>query len=125
MANASPGTSEFDEKEITTILADDLEIEGTIKFKSSLMIKGVLNGEILSDGLLIVGPTAKVAATITTKNLVSLGEIKGDVTASERVVLKDTAVHDGNINTRNIVIENGSTFNGACTMKLKDITTSK
>ena len=52
------------------------------------MIKGSLDGEIVSEGLLIVGPTAKVSAKVTTKNLVSHGEIIGDVTASEQVVLK-------------------------------------
>ncbi|MCX5810484.1 MAG: polymer-forming cytoskeletal protein, partial [Proteobacteria bacterium] len=70
MPNVTPTAPEIDEKNVTTILADDLEIQGTIKFKSSLMIKGILDGEIISEGLLIVGPTAKVTATITTKNLI-------------------------------------------------------
>ncbi|MCX5810779.1 MAG: polymer-forming cytoskeletal protein [Proteobacteria bacterium] len=117
MTNATPSVSEVVEKDVTTILADDLEIEGTIKFKSSLMIKGVLKGEIISEGLLIVGSTAKVTATITTKNLISYGEIQGDVTASEQVILKSTAVHNGNVTTRNVTIENGSVFNGSCIMK--------
>jgi len=121
MTNATPSVSEVVEKDVTTILADDLEIEGTIKFKSSLMIKGVLKGEIISEGLLIVGSTAKVTATITTKNLISYGEIQGDVTASEQVILKSTAVHNGNVTTRNVMIENGSVFNGSCMMKARDI----
>jgi cytoskeletal protein CcmA (bactofilin family) len=121
MTNTTPSVSEVVEKDVTTILADDLEIEGTIKFKSSLMIKGVLKGEIISEGLLIVGATAKVTATITTKNLISYGEIQGDVTASEQVILKGTAVHNGNVTTRNVMIENGSVFNGSCMMKARDI----
>jgi hypothetical protein len=63
--------SDIDEKDITTVVADDLEIKGTIKFKSSVMLKGVFEGEIQSEGLLVVGPTAKVTATITTKTLIS------------------------------------------------------
>ncbi|MCX5807315.1 MAG: polymer-forming cytoskeletal protein [Proteobacteria bacterium] len=114
-------TSNTDEGSITTILADDLEIKGTIKFKSSLMIKGVLEGEIISDGLLIAGATAKVTATITTKNLISHGEIQGDVTAGEQVILKSTAVHNGNITTPNIVIESGTVFNGSCIMKKEPV----
>jgi len=55
------------EKDITTVIADDLEIQGTIKFKTSVMIKGIFEGEIFSDGLLVIGPTARVKATITTK----------------------------------------------------------
>ena len=120
MTNTVFKNSNASEEGVTTILADDLEIQGTIKFKSSLMIKGVLEGEIISEGLLIVGPTAKVAAKITTKNLISHGEIQGDVTASDRVILKSTSAHNGNITTPNIVIESGSIFNGSCIMKREE-----
>jgi len=120
MTNIAPGGSGDSEEKVTTIIADDLEIQGTMKFKNSLMIKGVLEGEIISEGLLIVGPTAKVAAKITTKNLISHGEIQGDVTASDRVMLKSTSSHNGNITTPNIVIESGSIFNGSCIMKREE-----
>jgi cytoskeletal protein CcmA (bactofilin family) len=117
MTDSTPTTSDVGEEKVTTILADDLDIKGTIKFKSSLMIKGTFEGEIISEGMLIIGADAKVAATVTTKNLISHGELTGDVTAGERVVLKNTAVHTGNITTPNVVIESGSVFNGSCTMK--------
>jgi len=121
MTNTVSKISNAGEEVVTTILADDLEIQGTIKFKSSLMIKGVLDGEIISEGLLIVGSTAKVKATIATKNLISHGEIQGDVTASDQVILKSTAVHNGNVTTPNVVIESGSVFNGSCIMKREPV----
>jgi len=120
MADMNQPTAGIDETNITTVLADDLHITGAINFKSSLMIKGALDGEIISEGLLIIGPTAKVTAKVTTKKLVSHGEITGDVTASEQVVLKETATQTGNITTRNIIVESGSLFNGSVTMKGKD-----
>ena len=123
MTNTVFNTSDVGEEGVTTIRADDLEVQGTIKFKSSLMIKGVLEGEIISEGLLIVGSTAKVKAKITTKNLISHGEIQGDVTASEQAILKSTAVHNGNITTPNVVIESGSVFNGSCIMKREPVGT--
>jgi len=78
---------------------------------------GSLEGEITSEGLLVVGPTAKINATIVTKRLISHGEIQGDVTASEQVVLKKTATQMGNITTQNIIVESGSLLNGSITMK--------
>ena len=120
MTDIGLSASNIDETNVTTILADDLHISGTITFKSSLMIKGTLDGEIISEGLLIVGPTAKVNAKVTTKKLVSHGEITGDVTASEQVVLKETATQTGNITTQNIIVESGSLFNGSITMKGKE-----
>ena len=106
-----------DEKNITTIIAEDLEVKGNIKFTSSLMIRGSVEGEIISEGLLIIGPTAKVKATITTKNFISHGEVTGNVTASEQVILKNTSTHNGDITTPNITIESGGVFNGSCIMK--------
>jgi cytoskeletal protein CcmA (bactofilin family) len=117
MTEIGLSASNIDETNVVTTLADDLHISGTITFKSSLMIKGSLDGEIVSEGLFIVGPTAKVNAKVTTKNLVSHGEITGDVTASEQVVLKGTAVQTGNITTPYIIVESGSIFNGSCIMK--------
>ena len=114
--------AELDEKNITTIVADDLEIKGTIRFKTSVMLKGVFEGEIYSEGLLVVGPTAKVTASITTQTLVSHGEITGNVIANDQVTLKSTSVHNGDISTPNVIIENGSVFNGSCAMRAKDIT---
>ena len=66
----------------------------------------------------MIGPTAKINATIVTKRLISHGEIQGDVAASEQVVLKGTAVQTGEIITPFIVMESGcSIFNGSCVTK--------
>ncbi len=117
MASIVPAASEYTEEKVTTVIAEVLHIIGSLRFESSLLIMGSLEGEITSEGLLVVGPTAKIQATIGTKKLITYGEIKGDVTASEQVVLKKTAVQIGNITTQNIIIESGSVFNGSITMK--------
>jgi cytoskeletal protein CcmA (bactofilin family) len=114
----------IDEPKVVTTLADDIHIAGTVTFKNALMIKGSIDGEIVSEGLLIVSSGAKVKAKITTKNLVCEGQIIGDVTASEQVVLKKTAVQTGNITTPDIIVESGSVFNGSCTMKSKAVAES-
>ena len=117
MAADIPVLSEIAEGKITTVVADDLEIKGTIKFKSSVMLKGIFEGEIQSEGLLVIGPTAKVTATIATKTLVSHGEITGNVTAVEQIVLKGTATHVGDLKAPFITIDNGAVFNGAAVME--------
>ncbi len=116
MANGRLNQPGVDEANITTVLAEDVSVKGMIQFKSSAMIKGAFEGEIQSDGMLVVGPTATVNAKIGTKILISYGQIAGDATVSEQVVLMSTALYKGNITTPNIVIESGSKFNGSCTM---------
>ena len=67
MATIVPPTSEYTEEKVTTVIAEDLHIKGSLRFETSLMIKGSLEGEITSEGLLVVGPTAKINATIVTE----------------------------------------------------------
>jgi cytoskeletal protein CcmA (bactofilin family) len=117
MGNGIPIINEPIEGKIVTVVADDLEIRGTIRFKTSVMLKGVFEGEIFSEGLLVVGPTAKVTATINTETLISHGEITGDIIAGKQVVLRETSTHTGDVKTPYIMIENGAVFNGACTME--------
>ena len=124
MTDIGLSASNIDETNVVTTLADDLHIAGTISSKSSLMIKCSLDGEIVSEGLLIIGPTAKVKAKVTTKNLVSHGEIIGDVTASEQVVLKQASTHSGNVTTPYLIAERGSTFNGSCVIKREAVAES-
>ena len=117
MAPIDPLTLEQTEERVMTVIAEDVHIKGSLESRTPLMIKGPLEGEIISEGLLVVGPTGKINATIVTERLISRGEITGDVTASEQVVLKGTAVHTGNITTPDIIVESGSIFNGSIAMK--------
>jgi cytoskeletal protein CcmA (bactofilin family) len=119
MAADIPEIREIQEGQITTVVAEDLEIKGTVRFKSSVMLKGVFEGEIFSEGLLVVGPTARVTASINTKTLISHGSITGNVVAGEQIVLKNTAMHNGDLNSPFVMIENGAVFNGSCVMERK------
>ena len=124
MAPIVSPTSEQTEEKVTTVIAEDVHIKGSLRFETSLMIRGSLEGEIISEGLLVVGPTAKINATIVTKRLISHGEIQGDVTAREQVVLKKAAIQTGNITTPYIIAESGSIFNGSCMMKREAVAES-
>ncbi|HVN95247.1 MAG TPA: polymer-forming cytoskeletal protein [Syntrophorhabdaceae bacterium] len=125
MATEIPVLEEIKEEKITTVVADDLEIRGAIKFKSSVMLKGIFEGEIQSEGLLVVGPTAKVTATIATKTLVSHGEVTGNVTAQDQVILKQTSTHNGDLKTPYLTVENGAVFNGKSVMERMPTTVSE
>jgi cytoskeletal protein CcmA (bactofilin family) len=125
MAINIPVLEEINEDKITTVIADDLEIRGTLRFKTSVMLKGIFEGEIYSDGLLVVGPTAKVTAAIATKTFVSHGVITGNVTANEQIVLKSTSTHTGDLKTSFLTIENGAIFNGKAIMERSGETESQ
>jgi cytoskeletal protein CcmA (bactofilin family) len=106
----------LEEKEIDTVLAEDIDFEGTLSFEKPLMVKGKFKGEIKASGDLYIGENAVVEAKVMA-NLVSIkGTIKGDIQAKTQVELFSTAVVVGDIETPNLEIERGSQLNGTCKM---------
>jgi len=109
-------TLNIDESMIDTVLADDINFQGTMKFTKSLMIKGRFEGQIDATGHLIIGPNAVVAASIKAGVVTNYGQINGNVEGTERVELFNNAKLTGDIKTPELIIESGCVFNGNCTM---------
>ena len=112
--------TEIIESEIDTVLADDIDFTGVLKFSKSLMIKGKFDGQIEAEGHLFLGPNSYVKAQIKVNKLTSYGKIDGNVFAKERVELSKESQLNGDIVTPDLVIESGCKFNGKCSMNLKE-----
>ncbi|MBI4978874.1 MAG: polymer-forming cytoskeletal protein [Spirochaetes bacterium] len=117
---AKTGESEkeivVDEKNIVTILADDIVFKGSLQFKTSLMIKGTFEGDIDSTGELVIGEKAVVKAKVKSATIVCYGRIDGNVEATKSIIFARTAVINGDIKTPDLVIQSGCKFNGNCAM---------
>lgn len=111
--------TEIIESEIDTVLAEDIDFTGELKFSKSLMIKGKFDGKINADGHLFVGQNAYVKAEIKTGKLTCYGKIDGPVFAKERVELSKESILNGDVTTPDIIIESGCKFNGRCIMDEK------
>jgi len=114
---AEPKELVEDENKIDTVIADDINFRGTLKFKNSLKIKGTFEGKIQADGHLIIGREATVSADIRTDVTSVSGTINGKIRASKKVELFDKSSTAGDIVTPDIYIESGSIFNGTCIME--------
>ncbi|OHD54230.1 MAG: hypothetical protein A2Y33_13080 [Spirochaetes bacterium GWF1_51_8] len=109
----------IDESMIDTVLAGDIDFNGTMKFSKELMIKGRFEGDIDATGHLIIGPDANVKATIKAGVITNYGKVNGNVTATERLELFKNASLTGDVDTPELVIENGCHYNGKCAMAEK------
>ncbi len=106
----------IEEKDVDTVLAEDIDFSGTMKFKNSLMIKGKFDGKIDAEGHLILGPNSEVKATIRAGIVTNYGKIIGNVEAIKKLELLKGAELSGDIKTPDLIIESGCIFNGNCTM---------
>ena len=94
------------------ILTSDVELTGTLKFDTELIFDGKLDGEIISEGTLILGKNAVVKGEVRTKSVTIHGTVNGNVTVQERCELKSNAELLGDLKAMRIIIEEGATFIG-------------
>jgi cytoskeletal protein CcmA (bactofilin family) len=95
-----------------TVLGPTVEIEGEIHGEEDLVIQGKVQGRIVSRRDLTVDSSARVQATIDTRNLAVGGHLTGNVTASERVEVRKDGKMIGDVVAPRVVIADGAKFKG-------------
>lgn len=101
-----------------TILTPGCHFSGKLFCKGSSRIGGKIEGEIISEGLLIIEEGALITANITADEAVIQGKVNGQVQASQKVELAPTCVYTGDIVSPKLIIQEGAVFNGSSIMKL-------
>jgi len=102
--------------DISAFVGKGVEFKGTISYSGTVRIDGYLDGEIHTDGVLLIGEEAVVQAKITAGTIVCKGKVTGEVVAKECVKLRAPAVMNGSVKTPVLSMEDGVLFNGALEM---------
>ncbi|MDO8679799.1 MAG: polymer-forming cytoskeletal protein [Acidobacteriota bacterium] len=93
-------------------------IKGELSGSEDLTIEGSVEGTIdLKDNVLTIGPNGKIKAEVFAKSVVVLGEVTGNVTASEKVDIRDNGSVDGDIASPRVAIAEGAHFRGSVDMQ--------
>ncbi len=93
-------------------------IKGELSGSEDLTIEGHCEGRIeLRDNVLTIGPNGKIRAEVFAKSVIVLGEVVGNVTASEKVDIRDNGSVDGDIVSPRVAIAEGAHFRGAVDMQ--------
>jgi len=111
----------MEDTDFDTILSPDIDFTGTLRFEKPFLIRGRVSGEINATGLLVIDENAVVNANINALRVLIRGQVKGDVTAVEKVEVTVTGKLIGNVTAPEILMETGCVFNGRCTMVGKNI----
>ena len=95
-------------------------IKGELSGSEDLTIEGLVEGKIeLKDNILTIGPNGKIKAQVFAKSVIVLGEVTGNVTASEKVDIRDNGSVDGDIISPQVAIAEGAHFRGSVDMQRK------
>ena len=100
-------------------------IKGELSGSEDLTIEGQVEGKIeLNNNILTIGTNAKIKAQVFAKTVVVLGEVTGNITASEKVDIRDNGSVDGDITSPKVAIAEGAHFRGAIDMNRGATTTT-
>ena len=95
-------------------------IKGELNGSEDLTVEGQVEGKIeLKDHVLTIGPNGKIKAQVFAKAVIVLGEVNGNVTASEKVDIRDGGSVDGDIVSPRVAIAEGAHFRGSVDMQRK------
>lgn len=93
-------------------------IKGELSGSEDLTIEGQVEGKIeLRQNVLTIGANGKIKAQVFAKAVIILGEVTGNVTASEKVDIRDHGSVDGDITSPRVAIAEGAHFRGSIDMQ--------
>ena len=107
------------EKDIVNI-GKSVVIKGELNGSEDLTIEGHVEGTIqLREHVLTIGPNGKIKAQIFAKSVIVLGEVHGNITASDKVDIRDAGAVEGDLIAPRIAIAEGAHFKGSVDMQPK------
>ncbi len=113
------------ERDIVNI-GKSVVIKGELNGSEDLTIEGHVEGTIqLRDHVLTIGPNGKIKAQVFAKAVIVLGEVTGNVTASDKVDIRDNGSVDGDIVSPRVAIAEGAHFRGSVDMQRKAVPAAK
>lgn len=113
---SSPNTRPESNEAVVAFVGKGVEFKGMISYSGTVRIDGFLDGEIHTEGTLLVGEEAVLTAKVSAGTIVCMGKITGDVVAKEKIKLLAPAVLNGGVKTPMISVEDGVLFNGTLEM---------
>jgi cytoskeletal protein CcmA (bactofilin family) len=98
---------------VNSYIGKEVVLHGEISGTEDLFLDGKFEGTILlEDSRLTIGPNARIQANIQSRDVVVLGEIKGDIHATGRVELRHSSNVIGDLYSVHLMVEEGAVVVG-------------
>jgi len=92
------------------------KIIGSIVSDGGFRIDGEVEGDVKTQGKVVIGATGKIKGTLTCENADIEGGFNGKLIVKETLSLRSTATIEGEVCINKLAVEPGATFNATCTM---------
>jgi cytoskeletal protein CcmA (bactofilin family) len=101
-------------------IGKSIVVKGELNGSEDLTIEGQVEGTIdLRENVLTIGPNGKIKAQIFARSVIVLGAVTGNITASEKVDIRDGGSVEGDLVSPRVGISEGALFRGSVDMQNK------
>lgn len=98
----------------TCVISKDTLIEGNFSCEQDVRLDGAIKGDVRCAKRLVVGETGRIEGKVTAESAVIQGTVKGEVTIDDVLQLKSTALVDGVLKAKALLVEEGGRYLGEC-----------
>lgn len=99
-----------------SLIGAGTKVEGSISTEGSVRIDGTMVGDVVAKTNVAIGLGGSLEGTLSATNVSLAGRVKGTITATEKLILESKSVLQGDIRASKLVVDEGATFDGRCTM---------
>lgn len=109
----------------TTVIGAGTVVEGTLKAAMSARIDGTVNGDVTSEGTIVVATEGAVNGNITAAEVKISGVVNGNITTTGKLELVEKGKLIGDIKTGSLSIAETAVFHGSCKMQVEVVATTE
>lgn len=97
---------------VRSVLGPGCSVEGTLICSGPTRLDGNVSGTLVADDFLLIDRNSTVIADLNVQELIVRGTVKGNIRATRRVALEETARVEGDIETTAIEVRDGAQMVG-------------
>lgn len=95
-----------------TVIASGTVVQGNVTADGDLQVDGIVKGDVATKTTLIIGGKAVIEGNISSQHADIAGKVTGTVKTSGLVTIRSTSAIVGDVITRDLNVEPGSSFQG-------------
>src|SRR5678815_1831352 len=105
-----------------TTIGPTIVISGELTSGEDITVQGRVNGQVMvRESALTIGEQAQLKADVRGARVIVKGRLKGSIVASERIELAPSATVDGSLSANQVILTDGTQFNGRIDMDQRTI----
>lgn len=116
-ANTTGGTTDRRGDQSMAMIGQSIVFKGELTGDEDLEIDGQVEGNVsLTNHQLTIGANGRVTAEVNAKSILVIGQVTGNLHASERIEIHATGVVNGDLRTPKLNVQEGAVLNGTLDM---------